>query len=335
MSNERMRPPFECAMEAVAVSERISSVQDGVTNRTEVPYAFDGNVYWRVTTRSVVGPSTNSVTTTREQLTGLSDALRSCTISVNADGVATTNVVSYDSETMVETSTTSSPAFGTRVARGVCGLVLEEETADETIAHVYDPHGREERTDRRAHGEADFRTVAEFVYSPMGDMIERRTYTNETDYVTERFAYDHEGREVASTNTLGSVVTTSYDPRGNVTSVDGATYPLRMEYDLKGRRTSLKTTRDGESWDETRWALDPATGLCLSKTYADNSTVSYTYTPRRPPRPHHVAWRTLAGERIQREAGGRLDGAVGRGRDGVCIRRVFARDCGDKRFRFD
>jgi RHS repeat-associated protein len=30
---------------------------------------------------------------------------------------------------------------------GVCGLVLEEETADETIAHIYDPHGREERTD--------------------------------------------------------------------------------------------------------------------------------------------------------------------------------------------
>ena len=29
----------------------------------------------------------------------------------------------------------------------------------------------------------------------------------------------------------------------------------------------------------TRWTLDPATGLCLSKTYADNSTVSYSYTP--------------------------------------------------------
>ena len=140
-------------------------------------------------------------------------------------------------------------------------------------------HGREERTDRRAHGEADFRTVAEFVYSPMGDLVERRTYTNATDYVTERFTYDHEGREIASTNSLGGVVTTSYDPRGNVTAVDGATYPLRMEYDLKGRRTALKTTRDGESWDETRWTLDPATGLCLSKTYADNSTVSYTYTP--------------------------------------------------------
>ena len=77
---------------------------------------------------------------------------------------------------------------------------------------------------------------------------------------------------------IGGVVTTSYDPRGNVTAVDGATYPLRMEYDLKGRRTALTTTRDGESWDETRWTLDPATGLCLSKTYADGSTVSYAYT---------------------------------------------------------
>ena len=94
--------------------------------------------------RRIVG-ETDYVTTTREQLTGLSDALRSRTISVDADGVATTNVVSYDSETMVETSTTSSPAFGTRVARSVCGLVLEEETADGTIAHIYDPHGREER----------------------------------------------------------------------------------------------------------------------------------------------------------------------------------------------
>ena len=127
--------------------------------------------------------------------------------------------------------------------------------------------------------EADFRTVAEFVYNAMGDMVERRTYTNATDYVTERFAYDHEGREIASTNSLGGVVTTSYDPRGNVTAVDGATYPLRMEYDLKGRRTSLKTTRDGESWDTTRWPLDPATGRCLSKTYADNSTISYTHIP--------------------------------------------------------
>ena len=260
------------------LGERVGSVQDGVTNRTDVAYAFDDGAYWRVTTRSVAGPSTNSVTTTREQLTGLSNALRSRTITVSADGVATTNVVSYDSETMVETSTTSSPAFGTRVARGVCGLVLEEETADETTAHIYDPHGREVRTDRRASGEADFRNAAEFVYNAMGDLVERRTYTNETDYVAERFAYDHEGREVASTNALGDVVATAYDPRGNVIAVDGATYPLRMSYDAQGCRMSLNTTRDGEIWDETRWPYDRATGLCTSKTYADNSTVSYTYT---------------------------------------------------------
>ena len=33
------------------------------------------------------------------------------------------------------------------------------------------------------------------------------------------------------------------------------------------------------TWDTTTWAYDAATGNCLSKTYADNSTVTYTYTP--------------------------------------------------------
>ena len=33
------------------------------------------------------------------------------------------------------------------------------------------------------------------------------------------------------------------------------------------------------TWDTTAWTYDHATGNCLSKTYADNSTVIYTYTP--------------------------------------------------------
>ena len=60
---------------------------------------------------------------------------------------------------------------------------------------------------------------------------------------------------------------------------DGATYPVRYAYDTAGRRTSLSTTRDGVTWDTTTWTYDPYTSLCLSKTYADNSTVTYTYTP--------------------------------------------------------
>ena len=71
----------------------------------------------------------------------------------------------------------------------------------------------------------------------------------------------------------------TYDPLGNVIAEDGATYPVRYTYDSQSRRTSLSTTRDGVTWDTTTWAYDAATGNCLSKTYADNSTVTYTYTP--------------------------------------------------------
>ncbi|MBR3222224.1 MAG: RHS repeat-associated core domain-containing protein [Kiritimatiellae bacterium] len=69
------------------------------------------------------------------------------------------------------------------------------------------------------------------------------------------------------------------DVVGNVVSEDGATYPVRYTYDSQNRRTSLSTTRDGVTWDTTTWTYDSATGNCLSKTYADNSTVTYTYTP--------------------------------------------------------
>jgi len=98
--------------------------------------------------------------------------------------------------------------------------------------------------------------------------------------ISKTFAYDHEGRVTAFTNTLGKVVSTDYDARGNVVSEDGATYPVRYGYDHEGRRISLMTTRDnGEAWDETTWSYDDPTGLCLSKTYADGSTTTYTYAP--------------------------------------------------------
>ncbi len=81
------------------------------------------------------------------------------------------------------------------------------------------------------------------------------------------------------TDALGNAVFRSFDPFGNVVEEWGATYPVRYTYDSAGRRTSLSTTRDGACWDTTAWEYDAATGLCTAKTYADGSTVYYTYTP--------------------------------------------------------
>ena len=119
----------------------------------------------------------------------------------------------------------------------------------------------------------------ETITSSTGDRLATHTYTNGTDYTTETYAYDMLGNRIATTDALGNTIFKSYDPFGNVIVEDGATYPVRYTYDTAGRRTSLSTTRDGTTWDTTAWAYDPVTGNCISKTYADGSTVSYTYTP--------------------------------------------------------
>lgn len=54
---------------------------------------------------------------------------------------------------------------------------------------------------------------------------------------------------------------------------------MRYAYDSLNRRMAMWTNRGGDKWDMTRWAYDPATGLCTSKTYEDGSVVTYEYTP--------------------------------------------------------
>ena len=70
-----------------------------------------------------------------------------------------------------------------------------------------------------------------------------------------------------------------YEAVCRIAQTNGAAYPVRHGYDTAGRRTSLSTTRDGAAWDATGWTFDPATGFRTAKTYADGTTVTYSYTP--------------------------------------------------------
>ena len=124
------------------------------------------------------------------------------------------------------------------------------------------------------------------VVVPCGDLLAAHTYTNGDEVVSETYSYDMLGNRVSTTDAHGNTVYKTYDPLGNVVAEWGVTYPVRYTYDTAGRRTSLTTFRDAggsrpvaTDGDTTTWTYDPATGNCLSKTYADNSQVLYTYTP--------------------------------------------------------
>ena len=100
--------------------------------------------------------------------------------------------------------------------------------------------------------------------------------------------YDSQGRAMFWADALGNTVFTGYDSLGQTLSLSGATYPVQYAYDTVGRQTELDTTRDGLTWDKTRFLFDGATGLLTNKVYADNSRVSYSYT--QSGRPLRTAW---------------------------------------------
>ena len=206
-----------------------------MTNRTDTTYETDAsNIAWRVETSSVIGPSTNSLTITRTQLTGLSDACRRHTVtlvgraapSAPFDGTVTETVASFDSATGIETETVTSSVTAPVVSQSLYGLVLTNKTPGTATVNAYDALGRVAAT-FRIIGEGYPAPLQSFDYSPCGDLIAKHTYTNGTDVITESYAYDMLGNRIATADALGNTTYRTYDPLGNVIAEDGATYPVR------------------------------------------------------------------------------------------------------------
>ncbi|MBR0066558.1 MAG: RHS repeat-associated core domain-containing protein [Kiritimatiellae bacterium] len=256
--------------------EGVGTVVDGVTNRTDVGYEQISNEWWRVTTTSVIGSNTNSVSAFKQQLTGLGNGLRGRTIRIGTDGVTTTSVRIYDDATNIETETERHSTGEWAITRRMYGLVLDVQTAEGTTANCYDAFGRVAAViSIHPNGTTNF--VSRTTYTAAGDVASVDVYTNGVLSVRETYDYNALGQCVAVTNAAGHSTRRTYDPFGNVLSEDGATSPVRYAYDTSGRRTAMWTTRDGHTWDETHWTYDPQTGFCTSKVYADGSSVGYEH----------------------------------------------------------
>ena len=247
-----------------AFGQAVGTVRDGLSVLHETGYERISNVWWRVARETVVGTVTNSVSETRERLTGLSDALRAQTVSVSPEGVVTDVRTSYDPATDLVTETTLSSVSSPFIRRLRHGKVIEMSSAEGMTSYAYDALGRE--VERCQDGR---RTVV--AYSAADDIASVTVFTNGIAGVTESYGYDHCGRRVSVTNALGEVTMTSYDGRDNVVAEEGVNGPVRFGYDARGRRISLSTTRNGTLFDVTEWTYDPVNASPTSKTYSDGS----------------------------------------------------------------
>ena len=266
-----------------ARGEEVGSVRDGVTSRTDEGYEpdSDGNL-WKVTRSSVsTEGETASATERREQLTGRTAGVVSRRIDIDADGVVEETVERTGAAEGERVTSVSNAVSGVRTQMRRYGVALETTTPDETRRFAVDAFGRKVAEARQVDGADGIRVLPceEFAYDAFGDIVMRRSFTNETGSVTETYGYDGRGRRVSSVDALGNETVTAYDAVGNVIERRGATWPVRYGYDTAGRRVSLSTTKDGRIWDVTTWAYDPNTGKCTAKRYPDGSQVAYACTP--------------------------------------------------------
>jgi len=270
---------------------------DRITATHETYEQDASNIWWRVTSRAdSAGGVTNALTVTREQLTGLSPALLSRTVTVAPDGTETTVTRAFEPGTDIIAEIVQTGSTAPRVRRTLHGRELESAGPDAATLLAYDGFGRAvSRTVTNAAGTVSTTAV---VYDTLGNAV-----TNETTYgsltAVTATGYDSQGRAVSQTDALTNTVFTAYDHAGNVTAQWGATYPVAYAYDTRGRRIAMATTRDdtfdfasvtnssilnpNSSLDVTRWEYDHASGLLTNKVYADGSHVAYTHTQNGKP----------------------------------------------------
>jgi len=254
---------------------------------TDTRYEEDAsNVWWRVTSQSEsVGGLTNSAAVVKEQVTGLSPALQSCVVTVDAAGVVTTENVSFDPLTHVTTLTKiNSLRAAPNIQLSKYGRTLETRLSNGQSEIAYDGLSRvAAQVDSTTGGFTN--SVLTVVYDALGLAVSNRAAYG-PDVAVSVTGYDDQGRAVSKTDALSNTVETTYDSTGNVTAEWGATYPVAYAYDTSGRTVAMRTFRvasagipTDEGGDLTRWLYDNATGLLTNKVYADTSRVRYAYTP--------------------------------------------------------
>ncbi len=260
--------------------ERVGTAQGDISSWGETTYETIGQEVYRVETSwRMTGAITNSVQIRRTQLTGLTDALRSRTISIAADGTETVAEESFDAITGVTTTTTQTDGRIPVVTRSIHGLPISQATLDEERELSYDAYGRTVGVAVTDASTGATNRIESIEYDVSGNVACSMVDYGADGVSIATVEYDMLGRETSRTDALGNTIDTAYDPLGRPVATSGDAYPLLTAYDTQGRKIVSRTSRDdGATWDATQWEYDAASGLNMVKEYADGSRIAYAYT---------------------------------------------------------
>lgn len=235
---------------------------------------------WKVTRDIAVASNgfTNSISFEARQMADLPDGILGRTVKRTADGVTTQTEISVDRQSGIETEVSTSDVAGSIVVKRLNGLEIENQSFKGTWRYAYDALGRVIQVFREDAAGAGFIPVCRMSYTERSDLAKLETCVSHAEVVSESYAYDVYGNKSAVTNALGHVAWSAYDPFGRITATGGATRPMRFEYDTRGCRTALYTTRNGTEWDGTFWKYNPHAAQVVEKKRADGSATAYSFT---------------------------------------------------------
>ena len=253
----------------VEMSYCVESAEDGV---------------YSVTTHTRYNEAGESLSTTQKQLISqLSTTLASKSISIDMRGNSSVNWSEYTAPTKVSSFSTVPTSNITAESISIDGFTISQKDH----AGIITTASRSYTATGMTMVNVDGRNNATTIHS---DLAGRTISVTDAANATTTTAYDavHDQPAVV-TDAMGNTSCYKYDARGRKIAEWGtAQQPACFGYDDMDKMTSLRTFRaDGEvittdpsersDYDETIWAFNPVTGLEMSKTYADDTSVLKTY----------------------------------------------------------
>ncbi len=241
---------------------------------THTSYAEVGGNWFRQIVNSMYqtddSPSATTVSTSREQLTGLGAGIASVSESIDSQGHVTTRTVAINRATRTVTTTTDVPDSNLdAVEITIDGLPNTSTTPTISTPTQYDHDalGRlETLTSPRGVSTAT-------AYHPTTGRISSNSHAGKTTQYTYHPSGGAGAGSVATeTRPDTSVIRTSYTSRGEVFRVwGGGGYPLEYSYNSHGQLETLKTFRSDAGWTAPTWPANPGTADLTTWTYHPES----------------------------------------------------------------